>query len=1049
MALITNIDSNIVTVIDRQGKAWDLNPGDSVTISNKDLYYDAFEPAVSAGKLTVSGWVDSTLPTITGGGGSGGGGALYDRELITTMYRCKTAFSGASVNDIISYTQVLDVTDSPTTLVYIWHNTTTGADFGTAPSFNNLELLGSTNLTDAQLRASPVPISGTVTANTGLSQPLTDTQLRASALPISGTVVTGGLTDTQLRATPVPISGTVTANTGLAQAATDAQMRATPIPISGTVSTGGITDTQIRATPLPVSGTISTGLSQPLTDTQLRATPVPVSGTVTANTGLTQPATDAQMRATPIPISGTVSTNGLTDTQLRATPVPISGSVTTGGLTDAQLRASTIPISGSVTTGDLSDAQLRASPVPISGTVTADTGLTQPLTDTQLRAAVVPISGTVTANTGLSQPLTDTQLRASTVPISGTVAVTNASLGNMDTSQGAITDTIAGADGTGNYSIISAIKRGLTNWFSFLTKITPSNGNTAVPLGTDTFIPVRTLPAQKWRVTFAAAVAAAADSTFFNTMFTGSGQTILQTGGNLVMTTGTTTNSETIVRSLVSFKDSMLVKWQVIASQRIVNANLFIEMVDVIGDALTLTVNSATSITVTVPSSSFTAANVGQSIYVGGITSVAGAIPGRYTIASVSGNNITFTVAGWPASGTGTVSLFGWNYHQIQYTGATATNLNFDCQRRGWNSGFTAATINTTASPGHMGLLSVEDDTVSLLDQLIASSTTQQAVVRASRVSNVADSTYPLFLQIRSLNGSTAPASTTTWTVGFVAVDNYSPQTVAVTSVKSQTAQASLPVTVAAALPTGANSIGTVVIGSGTVTTVGAVTSGNLGIPGTIADIASAALTTTTTTAAPAPTFGTSYEVNIPVTVVSGTTPTLDVGIEESDDTGTNWFRVYDFPRIIATGMYRSPKLPLTGNRIRYVQTVSGTTPSFTRAINRLQSSDSVIATRQIIDRTILPNTLNSVTPSLTVQSCRNVQVIVNSGAISTTANAIQLEGSDDFGTTWYSIGSPLTAVASSTVQLQVTNVNTQFLRGRVSTAGTGVTAGYTLIKGF
>jgi hypothetical protein len=40
-------------------------------------------------------------------------------------------------------------------------------------------------LTDAELRATPVPVSGTVTANTGLSQPLTDTQLRSSAVPVS------------------------------------------------------------------------------------------------------------------------------------------------------------------------------------------------------------------------------------------------------------------------------------------------------------------------------------------------------------------------------------------------------------------------------------------------------------------------------------------------------------------------------------------------------------------------------------------------------------------------------------------------------------------------------------------------------------------------------------------------------------------------------------------------------------------------------------------------------------------------------------------------
>lgn len=84
-------------------------------------------------------------------------------------------------------------------------------------------------------------------------------------LPINGTVgvsgsvtVVGALTDTQLRATPVPISGTI--STGLTQPLTDAQLRATPVPVSGTISTGltqPLTDTQLRATPVPISGTIT------------------------------------------------------------------------------------------------------------------------------------------------------------------------------------------------------------------------------------------------------------------------------------------------------------------------------------------------------------------------------------------------------------------------------------------------------------------------------------------------------------------------------------------------------------------------------------------------------------------------------------------------------------------------------------------------------------------------------------------------------------------------------------------------------------------------
>ena len=254
-------------------------------------------------------------------------------------------------------------------------------------------------------------------------------------------------------------------------------------------------------------------------------------------------------------------------------------------------------------------------------------------------------------------------------------------------------------------------------------------------------------------------------------------------------------------------------------------------------------------------------------------------------------------------------------------------------------------------------------------------------------------------------------------------------------------------------IPTQIVNTPSVTISSGTVTTVStvstvtAVTSANLGLPTLVADVASAALTTTTTTAAITPSWGVSYQVNIPVTAVTGTSPTLDVSIEESDDNGTNWYKVYDFPRITATGIYRSPAIPLVGNRIRYVQTVGGTTPSFTRAINRNQSNWPALPQRQLIDRSISLTTLNSVTPTLLARDCGNAsQLIINIGA-ATTPPALQLEGSDDFGLTWYSIGTPLTSVASSTVQVTVVDVNAAALRARVSTAGVGVTPGYVMIK--
>jgi hypothetical protein len=113
-----------------------------------------------------------------------------------------------------------------------------------------------------------------------------------------------------------------------------------------------------------------------------------------------------------------------------------------------------------------------------------------------------------------------------------------------------------------------------------------------------------------------------------------------------------------------------------------------------------------------------------------------------------------------------------------------------------------------------------------------------------------------------------------------------------------------------------------------------------------------------------------------------------------------------------------------------------------------LQSNDYVESIRQLIDRSVVLTTLNSATPSINTQNCNAVQLVINIGA-ATTPPTLQLQGSDDNGATWYAIGGTLTAVASSTVQLTVAVVNSQFLRAIVSTAGTSVAAGYVLIKAF
>jgi hypothetical protein len=352
----------------------------------------------------------------------------------------------------------------------------------------------------------------------------------------------------------------------------------------------------------------------------------------------------------------------------------------------------------------------------------------------------------------------------------------------------------------------------------------PGVGN--VVNGSESAVPVRQTPSITFDPSFANVLASTWDATYWTQVIVGSGQAISQSAGNGVITTGTTVNAETILRSNQTFTGSFRLREETILSQRIANNNFYVELVDVIGDGLAITVNSATSVTVTIPSNTFTSANVGQFMFIGAATGFTGvtAVPGRYAIASVSGNNVTFTVAGWAtgAGNTGTCSLFGWNYHNVLYQSTTATNTTYDTQENGWSLGSTLTAINTTASPGHMGILGADETTAFFADQLIATATTLPITLRASRVKKVPDRTKPLWLQIRAVNGTTAPASTTTFTTGVITVENYNNAPVAITSsnVNGQNTaiqvagtvgvSGTVPVSIAAALVAGSNAIGDV-----------------------------------------------------------------------------------------------------------------------------------------------------------------------------------------------------------------------------------------------
>lgn len=209
---------------------------------------------------------------------------------------------------------------------------------------------------------------------------LTDTQLRATPVPVSGTVTTGGLTDTQLRATPVPVSGTVTATGPL----TDTQLRATPVPVSGTVTANAGTNLNTSLLALDATSTNRTQKSQVTDGTR--------DGTVKAASTLPL-LTDTALVTTqrdPLPAGTNVIGHVITDT---GSTTAVTGTVAvTGGLTDTQLRATPVPISAASlplpTLASTSTLQTSGN----ASLTSIDTKLTSPL------AVTLPVVAVVTGN---------------------------------------------------------------------------------------------------------------------------------------------------------------------------------------------------------------------------------------------------------------------------------------------------------------------------------------------------------------------------------------------------------------------------------------------------------------------------------------------------------------------------------------------------------------------------------------------------------------------------------------------------------------------------
>lgn len=380
--------------------------------------------------------------------------------------------------------------------------------------------------------------------------------------------------------------------------------------------------------------------------------------------------------------------------------------------------------------------------------------------------------------------------------------------------------------------------------------------------------------------------------------------------------------------------------------------------------------------------------------------------------------------------------------------GLNAANTAYHCEAIGDSSPTVASGLQGTAAVWSTSQeCLIEIDSRDIIASTASVDNITAKVTTASRVSTQCANDTKLYKLILKFKNKAAPAVNNVVTIQrIIVVQNYEQRVQVATAEGDTIANKALPVNITTFPSNVVPNTGAAVVGAGT---------GMFVDPDNypVTDLASAAITTTTTSATVSPkAVGGVAQFEVQITAASGTTPTFDVVIQESNDGGVNWIDLYHFERITAIGNYHTPPLYLTGSKIRYIQTVGGTTPSFTRVLTRNTQpfcDNSASQVFRIYDRTVAVNTLSSNTASMRTRGCANYSMTVNMGAITTTAPQFQLQGSDDGGVTWYSIGTPLTSVASSTVVSTINNVYAQLIRATISTAGSGATLGYVCLKAF
>jgi hypothetical protein len=881
---------------------------------------------------------------------AGGGGATVDRELIVTTYRAKNAFSGANIGDTITCTQILDVTTLPSTIATIWRNQSTALDLASPPSIANLELAGTEpGLTEAQFVANIGNSLSVAAPATGLGNYTMSAATKRLLLnDVELLSAVGKTTDTA-----APTNGT--GNYNLVQAAKRELLNDVEL-LTNTLNTAVVLGDKAD-----ISAPDNIGAHSLISLTKRN---ININESSAQLLSLIQPdlGTSSQLPATND--TGTFSIvqlikRGLQNWSLLFNRIPSIGQKDI-------LTSMPVVIASDQQTLNVIDAGVgttidNSAPQDGSGSYTIVSAMKRLLSNgfTSLANVGYTTDPAAPANATGNYSLNSAQKRAllndATMLANDTTLITN--VGNT-------TDLVATTD-TGTFSIIQFIKRGLQNWTTILSRI-PILGQALMPASIPVVIASNQSavaindPANATVVPGTAPINSKLAGGQFNTVLPTltTGQTVAAqydangrqiTAPNITRNTGiidanttrtisatdgplgtqadSVATTDTGTFSLVGFAKRAMQNWTNLFTRIPVNGQSLMATsipVTIASNQSAVLINNPSNATV-VPGTAPLNANItgGQfnttlPTLTNGQT-VASQVDtnGRQLVATqarnitVTGNITTQNLVPLGVATVGSAVEINTNgLATISFQASGTFTGNFVLQLS--NDGLNWATVVTSSIVNvYTGALTTNFLTTGLYEARVSSA------IRA-RITTVAVVTGTLNLTINASAGNQLSyvsqqfgSAATRWFTQLT--DGTNSPTIKAGSNAALVGDAAL---VVALSPNNSPNI-------------------NYAIPNTIIDVNATIITASGFSPAFTPTSGGSNVYTLRITAASGTSPTIDVIVQESVDNGTTWVNVYSFERQTIVNAVYSSFVTARGNRIRYSYAVSGTTPSFTTTISR------------------------------------------------------------------------------------------------------------------